>query len=104
MNAVTTPQHPDGKIENQKEAAEALQASRGAHAEQLAQDQTQVPRRHLDQVAFFDFQHATQPGATGASRFAEMREGPFDKLAASSLQPLAPRATHTAAIGVRRFL
>src|ERR1700690_2643378 len=104
MSAPTTPPCHDGKIEKPEKAAEALQAPRRAHAEQFAQDQTEVPRRDLDQVTFLDFDGATQPSTARSSRLADVCESSFGHLTAQSLQALAPLTTHAPAIRIcRRF-
>src|SRR5437868_5099004 len=99
MNAPTTPQRPQGKIEKPEKAAEALQASRRAHSEQFTQDQTEVPRRHLGQVAFLDFDRAAQPNAARSSGLADVRESSFGYFTAQFLQTLAACATHAPTIG-----
>src|SRR4029077_17400025 len=102
MSAQATPTRCHGKIESAAKTHKVLQAPRRTDAEQLAQDQTQVPASDLNQVAFLDFDQATQPGPARPTRFAHVGKTSFGQFASQALQTFATRTTYAPPIRVNR--
>src|SRR3989442_3872442 len=100
MSAAAIPKRLQHPTEREKEAGEALQASRRADAEQLAQNPSQLARGGLDQVPFADFDQATQPTPPRSTRLADMGEASFGQLTPQPLQSLTPGAPHASTIRV----
>lgn len=70
-------------------ACRASPPSRSAHSEQLAQDDAEVVRGDLHQVALADLNHPADPRAAATAGLAHVSEGALNQLAAGSLQRLA---------------
>src|SRR5882672_4288362 len=97
------PNHPDGKIEKPKKAAEALQTPGRPDSKHLSHHQSQIARGHLDQVTLVDFFLTAQPSSPRSARLAHMGEGPFHFFASLTLESFAAVSTHTPPVCIRRL-
>src|ERR1035438_9572391 len=103
-SAPTTPERCHGKIESPKKAAVPLQAPCRPDSEQLPQDQAQVARGYLNQVALAHLFLTSQQRSPRSTGLTHMRKASFHLFASLSLQTFAALATHPPTVGIQRLL
>src|SRR5678815_6154869 len=82
----------------------ALQAARRADAEDLTHDEPKIEATGMNQQPLQDVRVTAQMGATHPPRVIDMREGAFDRLAASTHQAPAAGSTNPATIAIHGCL
>ena len=84
------PWHPQAQHERKR--------SRFRGAQEVSQDQAQVVRQRQHWITLRHFRQAASPGATTAAGFAEVGEGPFDHVPATTQQTFAAIASDAAMV------
>src|ERR1041385_8725338 len=94
----SAPTRCQGKIESAAKTHKVLQRLRRANAEQLAQQQAQIPCGNLNHIALPDFVQAAQPSPPRSTCLAHMSKAAFREFAPQTLQAFALGAAHAPTI------